>query len=71
MSAKGVNARWHEYRETAGDVKTSGGSRGVDIDKKLGVMAPLGYWIPQGDGGGLRDTVGVIPHGRKGNRDEV
>jgi hypothetical protein len=29
--------------------------------------SPLGYWIALGDGGGLCDTVGVIPHGRKGN----
>jgi hypothetical protein len=25
-------------------------------------------WIPRGHGGGLRHTVGVIPHRRTGNR---
>jgi hypothetical protein len=32
-----VHVRWHEYRGTAGDVKTSVVRRGVDIDQPRGV----------------------------------
>jgi hypothetical protein len=34
----GVQTRWHEYRATAGDVKTRVVSRGVDTDQQLRVM---------------------------------
>jgi hypothetical protein len=33
-----VHVRWHEYRGTAGDVKTSVVRRGVDIDRRGCVM---------------------------------
>jgi hypothetical protein len=63
----GVNVRWHEYRGTAGDVKTSVVRRGVDIDQQRGVIPHQSTGYHLGDGGGLRDTVGVIPHWRQGN----
>jgi hypothetical protein len=37
-----IHARWHEYRETARDVKTKVVSRGVDINKHLGIMPHRG-----------------------------
>jgi hypothetical protein len=43
----GVHARWHEYRVTAGDVKPSVVSRGVDIDQQLRVFLT-----------GILDTMG-------------
>jgi hypothetical protein len=46
----GVNVRWHEYRGTAGDVKTSVVRRGVDIDQPRGVMPhrSTGYhWVTE------------------------
>ena len=46
----GVNARWHEYRETAGDVNTSVVNRYVDIDQQLGVIPyrdPGYHWVTE------------------------
>jgi hypothetical protein len=37
-----VTVRWHEYRGTAGDVKTSVVRRGVDIDQPRDVMPHRG-----------------------------
>jgi hypothetical protein len=45
-----VNTRWHEYRAAARDVKTKVVTRGVDIDKHLGIMPHRGsghYWVAE------------------------
>jgi hypothetical protein len=46
----GVNAQWHEYRATAGDVKTTVVSCGVDTDQQLRVRPhrDAGYhWVTE------------------------
>jgi hypothetical protein len=42
-----VHARWHEYRESAEDVKTSEASRGLGIGKKVSFIPHRckGCWL--------------------------
>jgi hypothetical protein len=46
----GVHVRWHEYRRTTGDVKTSVVRRGMNIDQPRGVIPhwSTGYhWVTE------------------------